>query len=253
MKPILETGEEKRSPLPRLAVSEIFGPTIQGEGPSVGLPAVFLRLSGCNLSCVWCDTPYTWNWKLFDPKIEVHMMEIEEVLRELLHLLNLIEGNRVLVITGGEPLLQRMNLLSLMSALHRETNWENLRIEIETAGTIYPFFRDQPIYYNVSPKLEHSGNPKANRIRPEALEAFGELSAAGTACFKFVVQSPSDLSEVDELVHSYQLENIYIMAEGITSEGLRDTQRDIMNDCIRRGYRISPRLHIDLFGNRRGV
>jgi 7-carboxy-7-deazaguanine synthase len=233
----------------KLAVSEMFGPTIQGEGSSIGAPAVFLRLSGCNLACVWCDTPYTWDWKRFDPSKEVTLYPIADTARDLWVLRQAINGDALLVITGGEPLLQTKNLEHFFELGFPQFD----SVEVETAGTILPSddLLDYVDQFNVSPKLTHSGNPEDKRINPEALRAFAGLR--NRAIFKFVVQSLSDLDEVDQLVDSYQLERVFVMAEGTDPKRLLVTEENILSACIRRGYRISPRLHIDLFGNRRGV
>src|SRR5262249_22546121 len=129
-----------------LVVAELFGPTLQGEGPSAGQQAVFVRLSNCNLACTWCDTPYTWDWARFDRAAEQHPTTVENVCGWVL-----VHRTRLVVITGGEPLLQRRTLLPLVDPLAEAGR----RIEVETNGTITP----QPALaaavsaFNVSPKL----------------------------------------------------------------------------------------------------
>jgi len=112
-----------------LVVAEVFGPTFQGEGPSAGRRAMFLRLGRCNLDCTWCDTPYTWDWSRFDPAIELHQRSVEDVMGELDGI-----GADLLVITGGEPMLQQRNLPPIVSGAHAR-GW---RVEVETNGTIAP-------------------------------------------------------------------------------------------------------------------
>src|SRR5437016_1796340 len=117
-----------------LVVSEIFGPTFQGEGPSLGRRCVFLRLGGCNLHCRWCDTPYTWDWTgrngvAYEPRKELQPMDPMAVWESLRSL-----GAETLVISGGEPMLQQASLLPLLDRTVNAEWW----VEIETAGTIAP-------------------------------------------------------------------------------------------------------------------
>jgi 7-carboxy-7-deazaguanine synthase len=139
-----------------LAVSEIFE-SIQGEGPSVGVPSVFLRLALCNLRCSFCDTPYTWDFKRFDRRAEVHEMKVAEVRDRVLAM-----RARNLVVTGGEPLLQREALAALLAELPGHT------VEVETAGTLLPgdALDACVTQWNVSPKLTSSENPEHRRIVP---------------------------------------------------------------------------------------
>jgi 7-cyano-7-deazaguanosine (preQ0) biosynthesis protein QueE len=234
-----------------LAISEIYGPTLQGEGPSLGHACAFLRTAGCNQHCSWCDTPFTWNWKLFDPKVEVHKLSVEEVIERLLKVLP--KKNPMLVISGGEPLLQQGVLAEVMERLHDSVPYEDdLVIEVETAGTIAPelefdYWVDA---YNVSLKLEHSGNELDLRYRPEVID---DLHASEKVqAWKFVAQQPSDLVEIDELVDKHGLFPVYVMPEGRTREELEAHTASLVIPVIERGWRLTPRLHIQLWGNERG-
>ena len=150
-----------------LIISEIFGPTVQGEGPTAGRLCCFLRLSNCNLTCKWCDTPYTWDWsglngiKYRKEDEQSHISESE--------VLDYLITNNVprLVISGGEPLMQGPNLISLCGQLTEH----NIDVEIETNGTISPPASLIPFVsmFNCSPKLEHSGVIKKKRFKPEVL------------------------------------------------------------------------------------
>ena len=154
----LENPTIKNKPV--IKVNEIFGPTIQGEGASAGRPVMFLRTSFCNLRCVWCDTPYTWNWKgtdyehpdKFDPKKEVHDMTADEIVQQIQ-----LNGKdiKALVISGGEPMLQQSKLIDVLRPLKQDGYW----VEIETNGTIAPTqeFSDLIDQINCSPKLASSG------------------------------------------------------------------------------------------------
>src|SRR6266550_4296924 len=110
-----------------LVVSEVFGPTFQGEGPSIGRRAGFVRLGRCNLACEWCDTKYTWDWSQYDPAVELSHRTVTEIVDQLVAM-----DVPMVVVTGGEPLLQQRSLVPLLVECHGR-RW---RIEVETAGTI---------------------------------------------------------------------------------------------------------------------
>ncbi len=233
---------------PDLLVSEVFGPTIQGEGPSLGRRCSFVRLGGCNLHCSWCDTPYTWDWSgrngvRFDPAQELRQRTIEDVWEDLLQ-----RGAQMLVISGGEPLLQQDRLLPLLVRAQAAGWW----VEMETAGTISPTPELVALVdrFNVSPKLANSGNPEAQRLVPAAISA---LRDSGKAAWKFVVVGSADLEEIARLVNAFGLEPVYVMPEGITEEVLRLRTQAIVEEVLARGWNLTTRLHILLYGNRRGV
>ena len=210
----------------------------------MGAPSVFLRLATCNLSCSWCDTKYTWDWTKHDYSKEVMTLETAEVEERLLGW-----GCRNLVITGGEPLLQQVELVPLVASLKAQ----GFRFEVETNGTIIPapeLVRDVD-QWNVSPKLESSGNPKERREIPRALDAFCQLT---NAYFKFVVVEQQDVEEVCCLREKYGLpsQRIILMPEGQTKEAIQCRSRWISEACIREGFRFSTRLHILLWGDQRG-
>jgi 7-cyano-7-deazaguanosine (preQ0) biosynthesis protein QueE len=220
-------------------VSEIFGPTLQGEGPSVGRRCGFVRLGRCNLQCTFCDTPYTWRWSDHDPAIELR--EVSET--DLLSTLDAMAVDMV-VITGGEPLLQQRELEPLVYALRHQREW---RVEVETAGTVAPAIEvDQ---WNVSPKLANSGNPLERRYKPDVLRAF---AATTCAAFKFVVASESDLEEVASMVDECRLTNVWLMPEGTDAATLNDRMAWLAPAAIARGWNVTTRLHIVLWGDQRG-
>ena len=223
--------------------------SLQGEGPTLGTPSVFLRLATCNLACTWCDTKYTWDWARHDYSQEVMSMDCRQVEERILGSANFNYGCRNLVITGGEPLLQQEELVSLVASLKAK----NFRFEVETNGTIAPSQQlaqdiDQ---WNVSPKLSSSGNPEDRRTLPPVLEAFRQLP---NAYFKFVVVAPDDVDEVCGMRDKYSLpaQRIILMPEGQTPEAIRDRRRWLGEACVREGFRFSTRLHILLWGDERG-
>jgi 7-cyano-7-deazaguanosine (preQ0) biosynthesis protein QueE len=222
---------------------EIFA-SVQGEGVSMGLPSTFVRLAICNLRCRWCDTAYTWDWQRFDRAESTMVMaagEVAAVVRAF--------APRNVVLTGGEPLLQRRQLVPLVETLRAE----GFRFEVETNGTVGPGplagLIDQ---FNVSPKLTHSGNEGLRRIAPGVLRQF---AAAGTAWFKFVVAEPADLEEVRTICREAGVEpgRVVLMPEGSTAAALNERGRWLAEVCVREGYRFSTRLHILLWGEKRGV
>lgn len=225
-----------------LSVAEIFGPTLQGEGASVGRRCGFVRLGGCNLDCSWCDTPYTWDWSRFRPEHELRRLDTAEVVAAVEAM-----GVDLLVITGGEPLLQTRGLLPLLDAAD-ERGWS---VEVETNGTVAPppELAAGVTRFNVSPKLANSGIAAPVRIRPEALAA---LRDTGRALFKFVVAAPSDLDEVEELAAAHRLSPVYIMPEGTTAEVVLARMRELAAPALERGFHLTPRLHILLWGDQRG-
>lgn len=222
---------------------EIFH-SIQGEGVSAGTPTVFLRLATCNLACTWCDTRYTWDWRNFDYADGVVEMALDEVESRILAF-----GRPRLVITGGEPLLQQAVLAPLVASLAGQ----GFYCEVETNGTIVPSpgMIEGIAQWNVSPKLENSGNMTRAREVPDALSAFGHMD---TAYFKFVVVAPPDVDEVAAIVARYGLasERVMLMPEGVTAEAMKERGRWVAEACVERGFLFSPRLHILLWGDERG-
>ncbi|PZO55778.1 MAG: pyrroloquinoline quinone biosynthesis protein PqqE [Alphaproteobacteria bacterium] len=240
---------------------EIFR-SIQGEGPSVGRPRTFIRLSGCNLHCVWCDTAYTWNWletpfahERDAPDAPHKFNRVQEALRvEIADIAAMVAAlpSEGVVITGGEPLMQRAALPALIDAMR--VDQAALRIEIETNGSIAPpqDLADRVDLFVVSPKLAHSGNDAAVALRPEALAAYAALPAA---VFKFVARTPADVAAAAGIARQYAIARarVYIMPEG-TDSAVLDSRALLLSDAIiAHGFALSPRLHIALFGAARGV
>lgn len=226
-----------------LVVAEVFGPTFQGEGPSAGRLAMFVRLGRCNLDCSWCDTPYTWDWSRYDPNRELRERTVGDVVAELEGI-----GAPLLVVTGGEPLLQQRRLEPLLTA-GRDRGW---RIEIETNGTIAPLPTVAALVdgWNVSPKLAHSGVAPGRRERPDALRA---LVGTGRAVGKFVVARAEDLDEVADIVAASGLRDVWIMPEATDAAALTARLSELAPFVLARGWNLSNRLHVQLWGDARGV
>ena len=224
-----------------LVVSEVFGPTVQGEGPSLGRRAGFVRLGRCNLACAYCDTPYSWDWERFDPATELSERTVDEIMDEL-------EAMKVpmVVVTGGEPLLQQRALAGLVDRLHQA----GMRIEIETSGTLAPAAADLCDQWNVSPKLANSGMDLHRRYKPDVLRAF---EATGRAVFKFVAVEVADLHEIATMVEECGLTNVWVMPEGTEASAMTERLAALAPATMDRGWNLTTRLHILLWGDRRGV
>jgi len=227
-----------------LLVAETFGPTVQGEGPSLGRRAAFIRLMQCNLTCTRCDTPYTWDRTRFDLDAEATSTSITDLLAWAT-----AQPVDLVVITGGEPLIQQRRLTPLVRGLVEA----GLQVEIETNGTIAP----EPdllawvTRFNVSPKLSSfgAGMPASKRIKPRVLNHF---VVSGQAVFKFVVSSTADLAEITGLVQDHHLEPVYVMAEGRTAEEVTRRLAQIADPALALGFHLTTRLHVLIWGDQRG-
>lgn len=239
---------------------EIFH-TLQGEGITAGVPAVFVRASLCNLHCVWCDTDYTWNFEGTPwphekdgehgyKKFDRHEYQVEMTPADVAAAIKEYDCRR-LVVTGGEPLVQQEEFMDVLEILKAwDPRWVN---ELETNGTIRPDedFDGLIAQYNVSPKLANSGNEIDLRIKSEALSFF---AASPKAWFKFVVNAPSDLKEIAALRDQFGFppERIILMPEGRNSKALQLRRQWIADRCRDLGYRFSDRLQIELWGDEKG-
>lgn len=240
-------------------VNELYDKlTWQGEGQSLGQLCSFIRLFGCPLRCCYCDTYWTWRVSdeylhdyattVTDPKVESHRMSIDQIVNHFREM-----NPPMLVITGGEPMLQAKKLPELITALMNEIP-ALTKFEIETAGTIWndevaelPF-----VWFNVSPKLENSGNLKELRYKPDVLRLFNQSMAA---VFKFVVCNDSDLDEVQQIVDEIGIpeHKVYIMPEGISENIQRERLQYLAEAVLKRRWNLTTRLHVLIWQNRRGV
>jgi 7-carboxy-7-deazaguanine synthase len=225
-------------------ISEIFY-SIQGEGSLVGVPSVFVRTSGCNLRCVWCDTPYT-SWS---PEGE------DWSIGRILDTVDSLRASHV-VVTGGEPMIAPQ-----IGELTRQLHERGLHITIETAGTV-----NTPVacdLLSISPKLKNStplqrdGGRWAQqhdrlRWQPNVIK---HLIASYPYQLKFVISDPQDLAEVNQMREALNAprSSVLLMPEGTNAETIRQRGLWLAEICKEQGYRFSPRLHVDLWGNKRGV
>jgi 7-carboxy-7-deazaguanine synthase len=228
-----------------MQVAEIFY-SVQGEGRFIGVPSVFIRSSGCNLRCVWCDTPYT-SWRP-----EGHAWSIDEIKHEIARY-----PPPHVVITGGEPLLAP-DIEELTAALKRE----GAHITIETAATIFkPVVCD---LVSMSPKLANStpwaiengrfaAMHEQRRLDFDVIRRFLE---AYDCQLKFVIEQPADFAEVRALLARLprlDASRVLMMAQGTSAADVHAKAPWIVESCKNFGYSYTPRLHLDLYGNRRGT
>jgi 7-carboxy-7-deazaguanine synthase len=223
-----------------LKIAELFY-SVQGEGSLVGVPSVFIRTSGCNLRCSWCDTPYT-SWQ--PEGTDLTLAQILDEVRA--------HPTRHVVVTGGEPMIAP-DILPLTEQL-RELG---RHITIETAGTVFrPVACD---LMSISPKLSNS-TPEGSwaaqherlRIQPAVL---AELMSRYPYQLKFVIEKAEDIEEARDLAASLAAdpERVILMPEGTDPVRLRERAIWLAEICKEEGFRFSPRLHVDLYGNQRGV
>lgn len=227
-----------------MKISEIFY-SLQGEGSLTGVPSVFVRTSGCNLRCVWCDTPYTsWSPEGEDRSIDAIAAEVAQY------------RAKYAVVTGGEPMIAPQ-----IAELTERLRHAGMHITIETAGTV--FQRLACDLMSISPKLKNSVPTERDggrwaaqherlRRQPEVLR---QLMAEHSYQLKFVISEPGDLYEIEELCREVEAtrENVILMPEGTQREAVRQRSLWLAEICKERGLRFSPRLHVDLWGDRRGV
>lgn len=237
----------------RLLISETFL-SVQGEGKLTGVPSFFIRVSGCNLRCGWCDTPYaSWN-----PTGDVRSID------ELVELANASEARHV-VVTGGEPMI-----FAAATQLTARLKHAGLHVTIETAGTV-----DREVscdLMSLSPKLKNStpapGDPRdadgawrarheQRRLNTSVLQDLICAHARPARDFqlKFVVSEPEQLEEIDALLAAlsgWEPSDVLLMPEGVSTP-TRERRAWVIEACTQRGWRYCHRLHIELFGNRRGT
>jgi len=244
-----------------MKIAEIFY-SLQGEGTLAGVPSVFIRVSGCNLRCTWCDTPYaSWNPQGVDMPLPAILQEVNK------------HPARHVVLTGGEPMMfaETVPLIVALKDLGKH-------VTVETAGTMW--LHDLPRgaidLASISPKLANStpttreggrfaAAHERNRLNLDVLGKFadGGGGVVQKCQWKFVIAAPEDLREMDELLSRLnapraggsrvERDDVLLMPEGIDAATLSERSRWLADICKERGYRLSPRLHVYLWGNTRGT
>lgn len=224
-----------------MRIAEIFY-SVQGEGSLVGVPSIFVRTSGCNLRCSWCDTPYTsWNPEGDDLAID-----------DILDRAAAFPAAQHVVLTGGEPMIAP-GIVELSERFRKR----GMHITVETAGTVFtPVACD---LMSISPKLSNSTPEGVFRAQHERLrqqpDVLPSLMASYDYQLKFVIAREDDIDEVRALVSLLKAPaaKVILMPEGIHADILRERGLWLAELCKQHGFRFSPRLHVDLYGNRRGV
>jgi len=238
------------------AEPEIFY-SLQGEGPCSGQPRTFVRLSYCNLTCGWCDTPYTWNWddKSFEHESGQRYQRSDE--QSTLSFSELTDHVAKFpctnfVVTGGEPMVQQRRLGRWFQYLR--SSMPDAQFEIETNATIKPSseFDDLTALYVCSPKLKNSQVARKQRIVDSAMSFFAQSEKA---YFKFVVDQDEDFEEINELLQAYRIPaaRVYLMPLGTSALESQSKHGWLAQKCLDMGFNFSPRLHLSLFGDGRGV
>ena len=228
-----------------LPVSEVFGPTIQGEGPHAGRPCWFIRLGGCNLSCSWCDTPYSTGQ---------HGIPLATVPRKTVRsIVGAITPQTLVIITGGEPLMHASR--PAFEALLIHLRAQGCEIHVETNGTIVPPASVALLidHYSISPKI---GVEMVKRAHRPTLADWTAL--ADRVCFKFVVEGDGDptgfLTRARDMAvsHGCHPDRVWAMPEGATAEELATRWRNVAEACAMLGINASHRLHALAWGDSKG-
>jgi 7-carboxy-7-deazaguanine synthase len=229
-----------------MKISELFY-SIQGEGKLTGVPSVFVRTSGCNLRCVWCDTPYA-SW---EPEGED--LSVADIVERVLSF-----GAKHVVLTGGEPMI-----MPDIADLCRRLKDAGQHITIETAATVW---KDVPHdLASMSPKLANSTPTEREggrfavaherqRLNYDTIQHF--INTAPAFQLKFVVATENDLDEIEQIlshVTGWQPADVLLMPEGTDAETLTRRSAWLGELCKRTGYRFCPRLHVLMYGNKRGT
>lgn len=231
-----------------LPVSELFGPTIQGEGPAAGQTASFVRFMGCNLSCSWCDTPYTWDGHKFDLRAETTHLSPAAIAERVA-----AGGAGIVVITGGEPLLHQdkpgwITLLGLLLRKHR--------IHIETNGTKlpnWPTLRHAEVIC-VSPKLPNAGKHRGRQDPTLHPELGQHAQRYHNLHLKVVCTGADDVAAVEQLATEvgWPAGRVWVMPEGTTRDTLSQRWPVIADAAIKHGLNATHRLHVMAWGDERG-
>lgn len=221
----------------RLSVADIVGPTVLAQGTAAGTRCSLIRLGGCNLSCRWCDTPFVWDSTRYDLALQLASWPAAEVAAAALSC-----APSLVVLTGGEPLLQQ-----------RATGWQVLldslgavEVGLETNGTIAPSEAtlDGVSWVTVSPKLAHSGDPSWDRVKGEVLVRWGQLALTHRIEFVFVVQDHTDIAAIGQLagVHGLPHHRIWVSPEGTTPATVINRLHLVAEEAVAAGFNVAPRI-----------
>lgn len=228
-----------------MLISEVYAAP-QGEGEFAGTPSVFVRTTGCNLRCWYCDTPFT-SWEPVGERRSLTDLVAEITTHNIEHV----------VLTGGEPMLP-VEIVELSRRLRELGHF----ITIETAGTV--FRKVECNLMSISPKLTNSTPRGARsalwaarheqlRDRPQVIE---RLISEGRYQFKFVVDAPRDVDEIEQYLKrfpSIDRQRVWLMPQAISQAALAEKIAWLEPLAQQTGLRFSSRLHIAAHGNKRGT
>lgn len=230
-----------------LPISEVFGPTLQGEGPYAGRSASFVRFGGCNLSCSWCDTPYTWDGTRFDLRAEIEMQTVDQILSRL------PSPAPIVVLTGGEPILYagRAAFLELLGALRSMGK----AIHVESNGTRFPpeTVLELMDVVVLSPKLPNAGRHRGGQD-PSVHEGWLDPDLRPETYLKFVCDSAADVEAAvaasDEM--RWDRSRVWVMPQATDATALQQRWPEVANSAAALGVNATSRLQLLTWGNERG-
>lgn len=232
----------------KLAIAELFCDTIQGEGVSVGCISTFMRLKGCTLDCIWCDTLEVWrngNEYSFDEIFEMF---------EKNHLIEKFKSGQHLILTGGSPIKQQSALINFLHTFDNKYKFlPYIEIENECVLKIDPALKPLVNQWNNSPKLANSGVKVRARYKPDVIV---NSSILGNSWFKFVVECEEDWQEIQEMYLDpgfISKSQVILMPCGQTQEELNKTREIAADMSIKHGVRFSDRLHVTIWNKKTGV
>jgi 7-carboxy-7-deazaguanine synthase len=228
-----------------IAIAELFGNTIQGEGINAGVPATFLRVKDCTLDCVWCDTLSVWkfgNWYTHEEVFEMF---------EKFNLIEAFRNGQHLILTGGSPLKQSKTLVTFIEKFIERYSFKPY-IEVENEVVLMP--GELTLYvdcWNNSPKLANSGMEKSKRLKPEYLKY---MSRQNNSWFKFVISSRSDWDEiVEDFLPHIKKEQIILMPCGENQIELNSSRELVAELAVEHAVRMTDRLHVTIWDKKTGV
>lgn len=227
---------------PVLVVADIVGPTVLGQGTAAGRRCSLIRLGGCNLSCSWCDTPFTWDSTRYDLTRHLSQWPASQVAATALSC-----DPPLVVVGGGEPLLQQ-----------RQPGWpvllralSGVEVGLETNGTIAPTEETlrRVSWVTVSPKLAHAGDPSWERIKGDVLIAWGQVALTHDVEFVFVVRDVADVATINTLVlvHGLPADRVWVSPEGLTTATVVTRLHEVADAALAAGFNVAPRI-VNPFG-----
>lgn len=241
----------------KIAISEVFY-SIQGEGKTVGIPSVFIRLGGCNLMCGGMGTQFDkelhngaeWRCDTVEVWMKAQSKEINKVLPN--DCIQAIKNGAHIILTGGEPLMQQTQLEEFIKYIKFELGIEKPFFEVETNGTIIPndYLTNNINLWNCSPKLSNSGNDKSITYKPDVIKHLNNLNTI----FKFVVSKEKDWEEIKkDYLYLIDKKKVYLMPSGENQKLLNQNKKTVVELAKQNYLNFTTRLHIDIWNKKTGV